>query len=139
MAHISPADRPDRTSDRGAAAEEFGLVLPLLLLLLVGIVRFGQVWNAQITMTQAAREGVRVAALNQTNPSGATTDAALPLQGITVNVTGCPTPADPTKTAQVLTSKTISLAPLPNVMALTGGTVTSPVTVTGKARMRCTG
>src|SRR3954454_16726859 len=107
MAHLSHAERPHRASDRGAAAVEFALVLPLLLMLLVAIVRFGQVWNAQITMTQAAREGVRVAALNQTNPSGATTDAALPLQGITVSVTGCPTPADPTKTAQVLTTKTI--------------------------------
>jgi Flp pilus assembly protein TadG len=55
--------RPRRGDDRGAAAVEFALVLPVLVLLLFGIVDFGRLLNAEITLTQAAREGARVAAL----------------------------------------------------------------------------
>lgn len=35
------------------------LILPLLLLLVFGIIEFGRVFNTQITITHAAREGVR--------------------------------------------------------------------------------
>jgi Flp pilus assembly protein TadG len=49
--------------DRGAAAVEFALVLPILLLLLGGIIDFGFALNTQISLTHAAREGVRVEAL----------------------------------------------------------------------------
>jgi len=56
--------------DRGAAAVEMALVLPLLLLVLFGLVDFGRLYNAQMQITQAAREAVRVMALG-----GTTTDA----------------------------------------------------------------
>jgi len=49
--------------DRGAAAVEMALVLPLLLLVLFGLVDFGRGFNAQMQVTQAAREAVRVMAL----------------------------------------------------------------------------
>ena len=50
--------------DRGAAAVEMALVLPVLLFLLMGIIDFGRMFNAQIQLSQAAREGVRLASLN---------------------------------------------------------------------------
>jgi len=43
--------------DQGAAAVEFAIMLPLLLLLIFGIIDFGRALNAQVTITQAAREG----------------------------------------------------------------------------------
>jgi Flp pilus assembly protein TadG len=49
--------------DRGAAAVEFALIVPLLLLLVVGIIEFGRTYNTQITLSQAARESVRVMAI----------------------------------------------------------------------------
>ncbi len=52
-------------SDRGATAVEFALLVPLLLLLVFGIIDFGRALNAQITITQAAREGARLASLGQ--------------------------------------------------------------------------
>lgn len=52
--------------DRGAAAVEMALVLPVLLFLLMGMIDFGRMFNAQIQLSQAAREGVRLAALNTT-------------------------------------------------------------------------
>ncbi len=53
-------------TDRGAAAVELALVLPVLLLLVCGIVDFGRAYNAQITLATAARESVRVWALGGT-------------------------------------------------------------------------
>jgi Flp pilus assembly protein TadG len=53
--------------DSGAAAVEMALLLPLLLLLLCGIIDFGRGFNAQMQVTQAAREAVRVKALGQNN------------------------------------------------------------------------
>jgi Flp pilus assembly protein TadG len=47
-------------STEGNAAVEFGLVLPLLLIILLGIVDWGQVHFTRMTMTNAAREGARV-------------------------------------------------------------------------------
>ncbi|HAM43896.1 MAG TPA: pilus assembly protein TadE [Propionibacteriaceae bacterium] len=49
--------------DRGAAAVEFALVLPVLVMLLVGIVDFGMVTNAQAIAGNAARDGARAASL----------------------------------------------------------------------------
>lgn len=49
--------------DHGAAAVEFALLLPVLILLLGGIIDFGFAFNAQISLTHAAREGVRVEAI----------------------------------------------------------------------------
>ena len=49
--------------ERGSNALEFALIAPLLILLLFGIVDFGRGYNAQVTLTHAAREGVRECSL----------------------------------------------------------------------------
>lgn len=38
---------------------EMAIMLPLLLLLVFGIIEFGRLYNAQVTLTHAAREGIR--------------------------------------------------------------------------------
>ena len=55
-----------RNRERGAAAVEFALVVPLLLVLVLGIAEFGRAYNIQTTLSGAAREGVRAMALNNT-------------------------------------------------------------------------
>jgi len=47
--------------ERGAAAVEMALVTPILVMLLFGIVEFARVWNVKQVLTDAAREGTRVA------------------------------------------------------------------------------
>ena len=49
--------------NRGAAALEFALVLPVLLLIVFGITEFGRAWMTKNIMTQAAREGARYGAV----------------------------------------------------------------------------
>ncbi|KHL05049.1 TadE/TadG family type IV pilus assembly protein [Sinomonas humi] len=60
--------------ERGAAAVEFALLLPALLLLVLGILDFGRIFSAQQTLTYAARAGARVMAL-QNSQSAAVTAA----------------------------------------------------------------
>ncbi len=49
---------------RGSAVVEFAVILPLLLTLLMGIIEFGWVFMVRQTLTNAAREGCRIAVLN---------------------------------------------------------------------------
>ncbi|MEX0869247.1 MAG: TadE family protein [Nitriliruptoraceae bacterium] len=51
--------------DGAAAAVEFALVVPFLLLILFGIVEFGRVYNAQIALSASAREAARVMAVTE--------------------------------------------------------------------------
>lgn len=45
--------------DRGAVAVEFALIFPILIVILIGIVEYGSVFNAQLLLTGAAREAAR--------------------------------------------------------------------------------
>ncbi|MEC5180052.1 TadE/TadG family type IV pilus assembly protein [Arthrobacter sp. CG_A4] len=63
------------SSERGAAAVEFALIVPLLLLLLLGVIEFGRVFNAQLQLSAAARESVRVMAIQK--PPGTAINAAI--------------------------------------------------------------
>lgn len=122
--------------DRGAAAVEFALVVPVLLILVLGIVEFGRAYNIQTTLSSAAREGVRVMAL-QSSPSEAKTatrnaaapavvlaDAQIAVSPSSCLVTGAPTSATVTVTY-----------PMPFITNFFGPTIT----LTGKGVMRCNG
>ena len=61
--------RSSRHGRSGAAAVEFALVLPLFLAIVLGIVEFGRAMMVGQLVTNAAREGARLAVLN-----GATND-----------------------------------------------------------------
>jgi Flp pilus assembly protein TadG len=64
--------------ERGAAAVEMAIVLPLLLLTLGGIVDLGRAFFIQVVLTNAAREGVRAATVMTTG----TPDAAIKTRAI---------------------------------------------------------
>ena len=57
----------DRNKERGAAIVEFAIILPILLLLVMGIIQFGFIFNGQITLTSAVREGARYAVVGNTD------------------------------------------------------------------------
>ncbi len=68
------ANRPDRSGcigptgcrRRGAATVEFALICPLFFTLILGILEFGRMVMVQQIITNAAREGARVAILPST-------------------------------------------------------------------------
>jgi Flp pilus assembly protein TadG len=125
--------------ERGAAAVEFALLLPLLLLLVFGIIDFGRAINAQITLTQAAREGARLAALGQPNVVSRTQAAATGLSPVTVTVTSCPSGATQTTAAVVHASYAFNfVTPIGAISRLFGGAgFGSPITLTATGEMPC--
>jgi Flp pilus assembly protein TadG len=62
-------DLRHRGSRRGQALLEFALVLPIFVLFLVAIFDLGRAAFAYNTLTNAAREGARMAIVNQYKPS----------------------------------------------------------------------
>lgn len=54
----------EKRTDRGAAAVEFALVVPILILVLIGIVNFGFVLAQQISLNNAARQAARYAVVD---------------------------------------------------------------------------
>jgi Flp pilus assembly protein TadG len=60
------------SDDRGAAAVEFALLLPVLIAILLGIIEFGLAFNSQLQVTNAAREGARAAAVWSVSNSSST-------------------------------------------------------------------
>jgi len=66
--HIPPrmnaqATKPGRSRERGAEILEFALIFTALMMMMLGIVVFSRAYSVYQTMTRAAREGARMAAL----------------------------------------------------------------------------
>ena len=125
-------------SEDGAVAVEFALLLPILIMLILGILEFGLAYNAQITVTNAAREGVRTMAI-QNNTSAAKTavqtvsstlNPAITNTEITITVSNGTTACTGGSTATVAVQYPFHF--------LTGFFGTG-YTMTGKAAMRCGG
>lgn len=122
-----------RNQERGAVAVEFAILLPLLLMLVLGTIEFGRAYNAQITLTNAARDGVRVMAITNV-PADAKTAAknaaasvstSIATSDVTLSTTTCSTGS------QVTLTITYSLS------TITG--IAGPFDMTGKGVMLCGG
>jgi Flp pilus assembly protein TadG len=117
---------------------EFAIIAPLLVLLALGIVEFGRAFQVEGTLSAAAREGVRVMAL-QNNQSTARSTAeavasslrpALQDSNITFSPASCPAVYTPGATVTM----TITYRE-PFMTGLFG----AGVTMTAKGVMRCNG
>ena len=122
--------------DRGAVAVEFALIVPLLLLLVVGIAEAGRLYHVQTVLSGAARDGVRVMAL-QDSPAAAraaakasATGLALTDAQVAVSPTTCTATRTPAGTATVTVTYRVKL-----ITDLLG----PDVTLTGRGTMRCHG
>lgn len=129
--------------DRGSVAVEFALLLPVLLLLIFGIIDFGRAINDQITLTQAAREGARLASLGY-SASAVTTRAQSAATGLspapTVAVTtACPTGAGNGVDAVVKLTYTFTFVTPVGAFAAMFGTASfgSTLSLTATGEMPC--
>jgi Flp pilus assembly protein TadG len=95
MAAMNPLKR-GFGSERGAELIEFALVFPLLLLLVLGMVDFGFLFQRYEVLTNAAREGARIAVLPGYTTADVQARVCNYIQGGGVAVTGtCPSPTNP--------------------------------------------
>lgn len=120
-------------SERGAAAVEFAILLPLLLMLVLGTIEFGRAYNAQITLTNAARDGVRYMAIakdpaeakKKAQTAAASVSSTIPTSDVTLSTEICPTGDQVTLTIKY------------NLSTITG--IAGPFSMTGKGVMLCGG
>lgn len=125
-------------AERGAAAVEFALVLPVLLFLLLGIFEFGRIYNVQISLTNAAREGARYFAIHHSEATavGDAKDWAVASAPSIPTLTAGEVAVPATCTSGVPVTVTISH----NVPLLTGYfSFLPPMDLEGKGAMTCGG
>ena len=149
----SMADR--LKSERGAELIEFALIFPLLLLVLLGIIDFGFLFQRYEVLTNATREGARMAVLPNYTGADVRSRVCQYLLTSGVPTAGCPgtAPTNPVVTvADVpiaigggvtpVQAKSVSLAYSHNFMfigpivGLMGGSWTNAKTITTTAIMR---
>ena len=64
------------TIERGAALLETALTVPMILLISVGIFEFGRAYQTWQVLTNAAREGARIAVLHRSTDAEVTATRA---------------------------------------------------------------
>ncbi|GGS86903.1 hypothetical protein GCM10010156_51830 [Planobispora rosea] len=118
---------------------ETALMLPVILFLLFAIIDFGRMFNAQVTLTEAAREGARAVALGHL--AGPRVESAVyGLSPVTTTVTSCPIAPDPGADAVVEVRHPFEfITPMAGLAALFGGGLDGPITLTGRGVMPCLG
>ena len=125
--------------ERGAAAVELAVIMPLLLLFIAGIVDFGRFFMTEIQLTNAVREGARVAVIGETpaNVILRTTTAAPVVAGLVVTMPQqCPSGGGGDVTVRATGDfDWILLEPAMNVVGAAGALPTAEA----EAVMRCGG
>ena len=125
-------------AERGATAVEFAFIVPLLILLVLGIAEFGHAFQVQGTLSAAAREGVRLMAL-QNDPAAAraavrnaaaTLDPGVTDAQISISPATCPT----LNAGSASVRLTVSY-PMPYLTGFFG----TGIDLTGTGVMRCNG
>ena len=116
--------------ERGAAAVEFALVLPVLLLLVLGAIDWGWYFFLREVVTNAAREGARVGSVNQDGQAAAA--AYLTRLGLTQG-------AAASNNGNVGGISTVRVTVTYQGCSLTGFIPMVPTTITAQAQMRIEG
>jgi Flp pilus assembly protein TadG len=131
-------------SSKGAAAVEFAIVVPLLLLVLLGLIDLGRLLFVQVSLNAASREGARASSLGlasgqvdsivqQSSPGTARLSA---LGDASLQVTSIACPTNPT--GQQLTTVTVTAS----YQWVTGAAflgVTDINQLSSESRMLCVG
>jgi Flp pilus assembly protein TadG len=135
-------------SERGAELIELALVLPILLLVFVAIVDFGLVFQRFLTVSNAAREGARIAVLpgytqadvqnrvTQYVREGTGDVTAAPIAVLTPTSIDPPGTTPPFPAAQVTVTLAHTYLFLGPVSGLFGGGSFSTITLTARSTMR---
>jgi hypothetical protein len=122
--------------ESGQSLVEFAMVLPLLLVILFAIIDFGRIYQANVSLTNAVREGARLGAVGGTTAEvqARVRDTASGLSP-TVSVTPAARAGD---SVVVNATATVPLiTPLGSLLSLIGGgSMSSSFTLNATANMR---
>ncbi len=99
-----------RKRRRGAAAVEFAIVAPVFFLLVFGMIEFGRMVMVQQVITNASREGARVAVLDGATTAQVTTAVTNYLHGGSINGATVTVSPDPPSTAGYGASVTVNVS-----------------------------
>ncbi len=132
-------------SERGAELIEMAIVTPILLLLVMGIVDFGFLFQRFVVLTNAAVEGARVASM----PGYTAADAQARVQAYATNggvpgaVTAVVTPVSMPGAGggtwpgvEVTVTHVYNLQYITPIITLVGGSSAANVTLTARSTMR---
>lgn len=144
---MAPVIRRSRLRDeRGAELIELAIALPLLLLVLMGIVDFGFMFQRYLVLTNAAMEGARVAVLPgytaadaQARATAYATAGGVPVGEVTVTAQPWSIPGGPTGTwpgVRVRVQHQYRYPYIGPIVGLVGGGSFSSVTLTAQSIVR---
>lgn len=127
-------------SDSGAEFVEAALALPLLLLVVLGIMDFGMMFQQYMVITNAAREGARVAVLPGYTGTDAQARAQQYITSAFLSGGGTPTIPAPTTANVVIGGNCITTVSMsvtyPHQFLFISGWGFPPKTLTGRSVMR---
>jgi Flp pilus assembly protein TadG len=113
--------REHRRKNRpGVIVVEAAIVFPLLLILTIGAIEYGLLFLNEQQITNAARQGARIAILNYANAEAdarALIDSLLGDDAPTVTITSTPIPGDPDGRPKVTVTVSVNTANLPVINA----------------------
>jgi Flp pilus assembly protein TadG len=132
------------TKDAGQSLVEFAILVPVLMGVVVGIFEFGRAWNVDQVLTNAAREGARLAVI-ETSSEGdvieavetALTNAALDPSVATISVAGVEDNYGTPATVQIQYPYVfVFLGPIMAFLGDGGGDTPGSITLTSQIVMR---
>ena len=130
--------------EAGAVAVEFALVLPIFLALVLGIAEMGRAFNIQVSLSEAARQASRYAAVHcseagyspasaQAAGVAAAPSVALTSSNIAITYTGTGSCADGNDVSVSVSYTTPWMTGFPNLIP----GMPAGLTIQGKGVMRC--
>lgn len=138
-----------RRGERGSVLVEFALVVPILLVIFAGIVDFGLMMQRREVVTNAAREGARIAVLpgygtadvqdrvnaylNDGLTAGASANAVTTVTPVTITTGGGGPAVQALQVDVAFTSRYSILGPM---MGLIGGSDFGNITLRARSTMR---
>ena len=124
--------------ERGASAVEFAFIVSLLVTLVLGIAEFGRAFQVQGTLSAAAREGVRLMAL-QNDPAAARAAVRGAASSLDPSITDAQIQISPAACPSIDGDDTSVRLTISYPMPFLTGFFGTGVDLTGTGVMRCNG
>ncbi|WP_066314429.1 TadE/TadG family type IV pilus assembly protein [Bacillus sp. FJAT-29814] len=120
-------------SEKGQSMVEFALILPLLILMLFGIIDFGRIFHAYLTIDHAGREAARAASIGKDDTF--IKQKAVD-NGVSISLKGTNVAISPTGTKKSGDNVTITITYPINFLTPVIGNVVGPITLKDTTVMR---